>query len=214
MGRSRGRPVAGDEVVSTERLLDVALDAFAERGFDGTSVREVARSLGVSHNLIPQRIGSKDDLWRRAVDHGFGQLAAALAAVGLDDAPTDLDRLRAIVVGFIEANAARPAILRIISREAVAPGPRFDYLFEQYIDPVRVFGADLLARLEAAGEVRTASVSLVYFFMTHGAGGPLALPALADRFGDPVDAADPEAVRRHAEEAVAVLFEGLVTRPH
>ena len=210
--RARGRPASGDEVVSTERVLDAALDAFADRGYEGTSVRELARGLGVSHNLIPQRIGSKEDLWRRAVDHGFGQLAASLASVELDEEDSDLARLRTLVVAFIEANAARPALLRIIAREAVGAGPRFDYLFEHYIDPVRVFGADLLGRLEAAGEVRTGSVSLVYFFMTHGAGGPLALPALADRFGDAVDPDDPEAVHRHAVEAAGVLFDGLITR--
>ena len=212
--RARGRPPAGDpSTVSTERLLEVALDAFADRGYEGTSVRELARGLGVSHNLIPQRIGSKDDLWHRAVDHGFGQIAAALAAVDTGTDAGDLERLRALVVRFVEANAARPALLRIISREAITPGPRFDYLFDRYIDPVRVYGADLLARLEAEGQVRTGSVGLVYFFMTHGAGGPLALPALAERFGDAVDADDPEAVRRHATEAVALMFEGLTTRP-
>jgi TetR/AcrR family transcriptional regulator len=198
--------------VSTERLLDAALDAFAERGYDGMSVRELARELGVSHNLIPQRIGPKDRLWRRAVDQGFGRLAAAIATAVEGPGGSDLDRLRAMVVRFVEANAARPALLRIISREAVAPGPRFDYLFDTYIDPVRIFGADLLARLDAAGQVRSSSVALVYFFMTHGAGGPLALPALADRFGEPVDPNDPEAIHRHAVEAVGVLFDGLVQR--
>lgn len=209
--RSRGRPPTGSRAaVSAEAVLEAALEAFAERGFEGTSVREVARHLGVSHNLIPQRFGSKEDLWRAAVDHGFGQLAVELgeALQGLEDA-SDLERLRTLVVRFVEANAARPALLRIISREAVGPGPRFDHLWEQYIDPVREAGGELLARLEAAGEVRTGSVSLLYFFMTHGAGGPLALPALADRFGTGVDPADPVAVRRHAEESVALLFEGL-----
>jgi TetR/AcrR family transcriptional regulator len=210
--RARGRPASGDEVVTTERVLDAALDAFADRGYEGMSVRELARSLGVSHNMIPQRIGTKEDLWRRSVDRGFGHLAGSLASVELPEDATDLERLRAVVVRFIEANAARPALLRIISREAVAPGPRYDYLFEQFIDPVRQFGAELLARLEAAGDIRTRSVSLVYFFMTHGAGGPLALPALADSFGDPVDRNDPEAVRLHAEEATALLFDGLVAR--
>jgi AcrR family transcriptional regulator len=199
-------------VVSTDRVLDAALDAFAERGYEGTSVRELARGLGVSHNMIPQRIGTKDDLWRRSVDRGFGQLAVALASVVMDDDATDLERLRAVIVRFIEANAVRPALLRIISREAVSPGPRYDYLFERFIDPVRQFGAEVLARLEEAGEIRTRSVSLVYFFMTHGAGGPLALPALADSFGDPIDRDDPEAVHRHAVEATALLFDGLVAR--
>lgn len=200
--RGRGRPSSGStDVVSTEAVLDAALDAFADRGFEGTSVREIARDLGVSHNLIPQRIGNKDDLWRAAVDHGFGQLAVALAAA-LEEVPADagdLDRLRAMVLRFVEANAAQPALLRIISREAVAPGWRFDVLWERYIEPVRTASAELLERLEAAGEVRTGSVAIVYFFMTHGAGGPSALPALAERFGATIDPA----------AAVELLFEGL-----
>ena len=210
--RGRGRPPAGDPLaVPTELLLDSALAAFAEKGFEGTSVRELARSIGVSHNLIPQRIGSKDELWKAAVDHGFAQLALALAELVTGDMPQDdLAALRAVVVRFVEASTSRPALLRIIQQESISPGPRFDYLFETYIDPVRIFGGDLMARLREAGRLRTDSVGLMYFFMTHGAGGPVALPAMAERFGLVIDADDPEAVRRHAEAAVDVLFDGLV----
>lgn len=211
MSRARGRPAKGDPAaVGDEALLDAALEAFAERGFDGTSVREIARELGVSHNLIPQRFGTKERLWYAAVDHGFGTLTAELMRV-LEDPPAgDLAQLRAMIVRFVEANAARPALLRIINLEATAPGPRLTYLFDHYIDPVRQFGAELLADLRARGLVRTDSVALVYFLMTHGAGGPLALPALAERFGSTVDRDDPEAVHRAAVEAVDVLFDGLV----
>jgi AcrR family transcriptional regulator len=211
-GRGRGRPKADDHpALRTETLLDAALDAFAERGYDGTSVRELARHLGVSHNLIPQRIGTKEQLWFAAVDQGFGALAASLAeAVDSDAGVDDVARLRALVVRFIEANARRPALLRIIIQEATANGPRLDHLFARYIDPVRRFGDELLARLEADGRVRTGSAALVYFLMTHGAGGPLALPGLAQRFGLVVDPDDAEAVHRHAVAAADVLFDGLL----
>ena len=210
--RARGRPPTGDpSAVPTDLLLDAALAAFADKGFDGTSVRELARSIGVSHNLIPQRIGTKDELWTAAVDHGFAQLAVALAEVLTGVLPDDdLATLRALVVRFVEASGSRPALLRIIQQESIRPGPRFDYLFDTYIDPVRIFGADLMVRLREAGRLRTDSVALMYFFMTHGAGGPLALPAMAERFGLTIDPDDPVAVRRHAEAAVDVLFDGLV----
>ena len=210
--RARGRPASGDEVVSTERVLDAALEAFADRGYEGTSVRELARGLGVSHNLIPQRVGTKDQLWYAAVERGFAALTVALvtAVEELDEAD-DLERLRALVVRFIEANAADPALLRIITQEAAAPGPRLDHLFTTYIEPVQVFGSDLLRRLKASGEVRTDSAALVYFLMTHGAGGPAALPALAERFGEAPADADPDAAHRRAVEAAAVIFDGLVT---
>lgn len=210
--RGRGRPSAkGAPALSTPDLLNAALDAFAEKGFEGTSVRELARDLGVSHNLIPQRLGSKEQLWFAAIDHGFGALAVALAAVLAEDIPDDdVSRLRALVVRFIEVNAARPALLRIINQEAAAPGPRLDHLFTYFIDPVAQFGADLLARLQSSGQIRTDSVSLVYFLMTHGAGGPLALPGLAARFGAAIDPNDPDAVHRHAVQATDVIFDGLL----
>ncbi|HEY6575085.1 MAG TPA: helix-turn-helix domain-containing protein, partial [Mycobacterium sp.] len=45
-------------------ILEAALVAFATYGYDGVSLRTLNRDLGVSHNLIYQRFGGKDDLWR------------------------------------------------------------------------------------------------------------------------------------------------------
>jgi hypothetical protein len=174
----------------------------------------VAHRLGVSHNLIPQRVGPKQALWFAAVDHGFGALGADLVAIAEDSAGLDdVGQLRALVTAFVAANARRPALLRIINQEAVADGPRLDHLFVHYIDPVRRYGAELLARLEAEGRVRSGSVGLVYFLMTHGAGGPVALPGLAARFGEAVDPADEAAVLRHAEATTTALFDGLLLPP-
>lgn len=214
------------------KLLDAVLVAFAERGYDGMSVREIARTLGVSHNFIPQRFGSKERLWFAAIDHAFGEVLveierATAAAEPHDQAPVgglvaaaddaardeavDVDQFRAVVVRFVTAMGLRPALLQIIGQEAARPGPRLDYLFTRYIEPVGEMGTELLGQLGAEGKVRTSSVSLVYFLMTHGAGGAFALPGLAERFGEAVDSRDPEAVRAHAEHAVDVLFHGLAT---
>ncbi|MBK6738015.1 MAG: helix-turn-helix transcriptional regulator [Haliea sp.] len=55
--RARGRPL--QNAVSDDALLDAALLSFGENGYDGASVREIARRLAVSHNPIPQRFGSR-----------------------------------------------------------------------------------------------------------------------------------------------------------
>jgi AcrR family transcriptional regulator len=213
-GRQRGRPSADDESIPTDdTVLRASLEAFAERGFEATSVREIARGLGVSHNLIPQRFGSKEQLWYRAVDHAFGSLLNELLPVSVEDQPDEMSRLRSWMVRFVAANAARPALLQVINRESAAPGPRFDYLFDHFIEPVRVAGDQLLAGLFARGLVSTTSADLLYFAMTHGAGGPLAFPAVAARFGRPVPADDPEAIRRYAEACIDLLFDGLASRP-
>jgi TetR/AcrR family transcriptional regulator len=213
-GRQRGRPSADDGTIpSDETVLRAALDAFAERGFGATSVREIARGLGVSHNLIPQRFGSKDQLWYRAVDHAFASLLNELLPVAFEAGADELQRLRSWMVRFVIANTERPALLRVITQESASPGPRFDYLFDHFIEPVRLAGDGLLAGLYAQGLVTTTSAELLYFFMTLGAGGPAAFPAVAARFGSSVSSGDPGAVRRHAEEAIDLLFEGFLRRP-
>lgn len=176
-------------------------------------MRELARRLDVSHNLIPQRFGSKERLWYLAVDHGFGTLAADLTALADDPPDDELELLRALVVGFVERNAARPALLRILNQEASSPTERLDYIFTRYIQPVRAMGDAVLRELHRQGRVRTDSAMLLYFLMTHGAGGPLSLPALAERFDEPVDPADAEAVRDYARRVVDLIFDGLATEP-
>ena len=196
-------------------LLDRALDAFASRGYDAMSVRELARDLDVSHNFVHQRFGSKERLWYAAVDRGFSRLAIDLISEPEEPsdpdgaAATDLERLRAMVLRYVVSMASHPALLRVIATEAALPGPRLDHLYERYIDPVRVFGQDLLDRLHEAGQVRTASVGLLFFLMTYGAAGSTALPELGARFGAEGVSTDPDVARRRAEEAVAVIFDGL-----
>jgi AcrR family transcriptional regulator len=197
---------------SDGELLDAALEAFAEQGYAGTSVRELARRLGVHHNHIPQRFGSKERLWYTAVDHGFGLILEELMSAFEEPAHDELARLRTMVVRFIEINAARPALLRIVNSEAVIDGPRLEYLFRAYIEPVRRYGSHVLSRLEARGEVSTSSAGILYFLMAGGIGGPIIFPGLADRLGVGLDPADPDAVHRLAVEMVDVLFDGLRRR--
>ena len=198
-----------NRVLTDAEVLDAALDAFAEEGFAGTSVRSLARSIGVHHNHIPQRFGSKEQLWYAAVDHGFRVIRRELAT--LTDAPfeDDLARLRAGIVRYVEVNAARPSMLRIINQEAVLGGERLEYIFTAFIEPVYEFGGALLRKLEEQGKVRTDSAGLLYFFMTNGIAGPIVFPGLAARLNVSVDGNDPAAVHAHAELAVELLFDGL-----
>jgi TetR/AcrR family transcriptional regulator len=76
----------------------------------------------VSHNLINRRFGSKERLWRAAVDRWFGALVDALApSATVDGAGDPLERLREFVVTFIEVNARRPEMAGLMNVEASSP---------------------------------------------------------------------------------------------
>ena len=208
--RARGRPALS--AVSDDNLLEAVLQSFAENGYDGTSVREIARRLDVSHNLIPQRFGSKEKLWYAAVDYGFGRLIKDLMREAETLGSDELLVLRGLVASCIEINALHPSLLQIINQEASQPGPRLDYLFETYIKPIRDFGDAWLKRLADEGRVTRVSVTLLYFLITHGAGGMFALPALTTRLGETVDTESGLLIREEAKNAVNVLFDGILPR--
>ena len=211
--RTRGRPAVSDGIVVNEaQLLNAVLEAFADKGFEGTSVREVARSLNVSHNLIPQRYGSKERLWYAAVDFGFTRLQQDLVNQAQSLGSDELLILRGLIASFIENNAAHPALLRIINQEASRPGPRLDYLFDTYIKPVRDFGDAWLIRLATEGLIADVSVTLLYFLMTHGAGGMFALPALTSRLAGTAQGPGYPDVKEQVEQAVSLIFDGLLVR--
>ena len=211
--RARGRPSGRyGPVAPNDDLLPLALEAFADLGFEAASMRDLCRRLGVSHNLLHQRFGSKERLWYAAVDHGFASLASDLVlSSGAAEPADDLDRLRGLMIRWLELTAASPALAKIINQEAATGGPRLDHMFDRYIAPVTAVVTQCLGKLEAAGRVRHLGPATWYFLVMHGAGGKLGLRALADRFGDAP--ATPADVSRYAADVVDILLSGIGTMP-
>jgi AcrR family transcriptional regulator len=74
--------IAGVAAAQTrERLLQAAADVFAERGYDGTRVADIAAAAGVSNGALYAHFGSKADLLVASLQtHGRRMLAEMLAA--------------------------------------------------------------------------------------------------------------------------------------
>ena len=72
-----------------ERILDVALDLFTEKGFDGTSLREIAEQLGVTKAALYYHFASKDDILMalHMRFHEFGRDALSM----MEDEPVTLE---------------------------------------------------------------------------------------------------------------------------
>lgn len=68
------RPVNADAAATKQRILDSALELFAERGIDGVSLRELAADAKVSSAMIHHCFGGKDGLRQAAIDTMYSQL--------------------------------------------------------------------------------------------------------------------------------------------
>lgn len=62
--------LSGDE--RRTRIVDAALEVFADKGFSGARTREIAELAGISETLIFQHFKTKEDLYREALRHLFG----------------------------------------------------------------------------------------------------------------------------------------------
>ncbi|MBB3981990.1 AcrR family transcriptional regulator [Sphingobium fontiphilum] len=73
--RTGGRPALNAaRAVDEDKLLGLAFATFAERGYEGTTLRDLSKRLGVSHNLLNVRFGRKEDFLDRCgrLAHGAG----------------------------------------------------------------------------------------------------------------------------------------------
>ncbi len=211
--RRPGRPRAEDAPVGVEAMLATALRAFATHGYEGVSVSELCRQLGVSHNLLHQRFGSKDGLWHAAVDWGFGGMAQEVA-MAVDPTVTDpLAQFAAILRRFLRASADRPELVGLMNLEGRESTERLAYLYGNCVEPILTPIARLLDHLAAEGRVRPISSRALLFLVAHGAAAPFTLRALACEI-DPADPLAPAARDAYIDQVVDLLIAGLQLDPN
>jgi len=210
--RRRGRPRREDSPASSEAILAAVLHAFAVHGYDGVSLRTLNTELGVSHNLLYQRFGSKAAIWRAAVDQAFGTLLTELKA-SVDSTITDpLLQFRTTIRRFLVFSAANPDVFRLMSTEGNRDTERLAYLFDTYIGPATAPLGRALEALIAEGRVRPISLRALHFLITAGGSAVFAQLALARHF-DPADPLAPEQVHAHVDTVADLIVAGLeVTR--
>jgi AcrR family transcriptional regulator len=89
-----------------EQLLDIGRRLFAERGFEGTSIEEIAAKAGVSKPVVYEHFGGKEGLYAVVVDREVDRLLT-MATVWLDGEDT-MPKFEGAAVGllkYIEDNA-------------------------------------------------------------------------------------------------------------
>jgi AcrR family transcriptional regulator len=207
-GKRTGRPKAQDAPVTVEQILDAAFRAFATYGYDGVAVRTLNRELGVSHNLIHQRFGSKLGLWYAAVDRAFSQQITQLATAFDPTLADPLDQLNHAIRSFVRYSAERPELLGLMNIEGRVDSRRLDYVYDNYVAPALAPLGRLLDYLHENGRIRPISLRALFFLIAHGAGAPFTLTPLARHFED-ADPLDPDQVAEQAALTADLITSGL-----
>ena len=202
-----GRPPGADGRDTQEAILDAALEAFAQAGYEAMSVRELTRQLGVSHTLVNHYFGSKWELWRAAVEHGFREAAGELRGMLEENVgrPDPVDVIRTSVRRAVVLLARRPAVARILAEESARGGERLAFLYENFLEP----GVAALKRFLSAARprgVQHVEVRVLLLFVISGISALFTHRALGQKLGMPDP--DRESALVSNAEAVAELTVG------
>jgi AcrR family transcriptional regulator len=99
-----------------EQLLDVGRKLFAERGFEGTSVEEIAAKAGVSKPVVYEHFGGKEGLYAVVVDRETGLLLRKITDTLTGGHPREL--LEQAALGLLEYVETSADGFRILVRDS------------------------------------------------------------------------------------------------
>jgi AcrR family transcriptional regulator len=200
-------------IITQQKLLDAAIEAFSENGFKGTSTRDIADRAGVHHPLITYHFKNKDLLWRTAADRIFRDFRRSLAA-SLEDHRNECPkkRMASMIRAYVHYAKSQPALHKVMVQEASYPNPRLDWLIETHLKPFFDATFEMLEQLQALGVAPQGNPRLLFNMIRLSSGGLLALGNEL-KASSGIDIEDPQTLDQIADMIVAVFLPGEIRQP-
>lgn len=163
-------------IVTQQKLLDAAIEAFSENGFKGTSTRDIAARAGVHHPLITYHFKNKDQLWRAAANRLFGEFTRSwLKSLEENENKNPKERMSVMIRVYIHYAKSQPALHKVMVQEASYPSPRLDWLIDTHLKPLFEATFGLWEELQQLGVAPPGNPALLFNMVRLSSGGLLAL---------------------------------------
>ena len=160
-------PVAENERREERRsqILTASLFLFAEKGIDGTGLRDIARAVGITQPTLYHYFTSKDELVSALIEECAHHTAEQqqLLLRWLEEAPTLRAGLSRLAEGFLSAFniPEMRAFHQLTMTQMAQGGPVADLIVQRVLVPRRRTAAGLFRQLIAAGKIRDVDPELL-----------------------------------------------------
>jgi AcrR family transcriptional regulator len=159
-----------------QKLLDAALEAFSENGYQGTSTRDIAARAGVHHPLITYHFTNKDRLWRAAVKYVFTDFILALQEAQKRHANScPKERFAAMIRIYVHYAAEHPALHKIVLQESSNQSDRLEWLSTNFLSPLADSAARYIVELQDGGIAPAGDPYIIYNMIRVSSGTLIAL---------------------------------------
>jgi AcrR family transcriptional regulator len=197
--RSRGDATRADLLAAARRL-------FAQRGFDGTSVRAITREAGANLGAVTYHFGSKRALYAAVLEQGLRPIAQRVRAAAGSEG-TAMERMLSVVEAYFEHFEAHPDLPHLLLQE-VAAGKKPPQVVLEILRSAMEAIAGLQAAGTADGSVRAGDPVLTALSVVSQ---PVYLTLVAPLLKSvgPFDLTDPKTRKRALEHTQAFVRGGL-----
>jgi TetR/AcrR family transcriptional regulator len=153
--------------IETRRaIMDAALNEFAERGFDGASMRHIGERAGLEYTLITYHFRTKDALWRAVAEDAFAEIEAKWnEAIPVDSQMSAADRVRKEFRTFLQFTIEHTAFHHFMLRENQVSSPRLAWLLENVLSKTRDRILPQIRAAQAAGALIKGDPNLIYYML-------------------------------------------------
>jgi AcrR family transcriptional regulator len=180
---------------TAERILEAAEAGFAERGYAGTSLRDVATAVGIRIPSLYNHFASKADLYKAVLANAIGAINEVLEAVAEGRISNDAQD---VVGAVMEVFRSRPNVPKLIQYELLSGGEQLALVLDESIQPALVRGAAVLEQASAGSHWKPEQRPLLLLaFYNLLIGHFTTAPLFKILTGD--DPHAPESIRRQVE---------------
>ncbi len=137
-----------------QQIIDTAAELFSQKGFRGTTTREIARSVGASEATVFKHFATKEALYDAIIDAKTrtGQMLEALTPAA--NARNDEAFLTSLACWMITRTTADPMMMRLLFFSALEGHALSERFFQSRFKSVDKFVADYVASRIADGAFR------------------------------------------------------------
>ena len=204
---SQSRAAAG--AATRSDLIAAARRLFAQRGFDGASIRAITGEAGANLGAVTYHFGSKRDLYSAVLEEGLRPVAAKVEGAAASGG-TALERMLRVVESYFDHFRTHPDLPHLLLQE-VAAGKQPPPVVLDILRGLRETISGLQIEGEQEGSVRPGHPTLTALSVVSQ---PIFLTLVAPllRAIGPVDLGQPETRRTALEHTLAFVRAGLEPR--
>ena len=131
-----------------QQIIQVAMDLFSRKGFEGTTTREISKAAGVSEAIIFRHFITKEDLYAAIIDFIIRDYSATFYSE-IDQAMQSKDDMvvfESVAFKILETHRKEPGLLRLLLYSGLE-GHKLSHLFmETQVRPTYEWLGNYIAR--------------------------------------------------------------------